>query len=444
MAKHFKNHGPFRSEPQGKYYEKPAVPEESEGRHYEKPDIPDEIQGRHYEKTAVPAEAQGRHFEKPDAPAEPQGRHFEKQSSAEEPQGKHYVRQSGQGEPQGKYFKAEAPAAEPEEKNNITETPSGETQGRYYKKDTPDSKSQGEQQNKSNAKTLWKKPKRTWKKPDVSKLANTVKTACLTFAEKISASFKRAADVVSSKFKSFRSGHFGESGENKERFKITKPAFFSKKDTPENSEPDKKLSKKLKKEEKKKKFSSENLPSSEQLEAELNWERNKKSSNGLLRNTIFALITVAAAAVLVATLFLPILQIYGTSMTPTLTEGEVVVSFKRSDFGRGDVISFYYNNKILVKRVIAFEGDFINIKDDGTVLVNNKEIDEPYLTEKAFGECDLKLPYQVPAGKIFVLGDHRETSIDSRSSVMGCVSEEQIVGKIVFRVWPLDRFGGIG
>ena len=146
---------------------------------------------------------------------------------------------------------------------------------------------------------------------------------------------------------------------------------------------------------------------------------------------------------LVATLFLPILQIYGTSMTPTLSEGEIVVSVKGASFERGDIISFYYNNKILVKRVIAFEGEYINIDDEGNVYINNKIIDEPYLTEKAFGECDLKLPYQVPAGKIFVLGDHRSTSVDSRSSVMGCVSEEQIVGKIAFRVWPFDRLGEI-
>lgn len=187
----------------------------------------------------------------------------------------------------------------------------------------------------------------------------------------------------------------------------------------------------------------ENLPSTEQLETELKRERNQKANGRLVRNTIFALITVAATAVLVATLFLPILQIYGTSMTPTLSEGEIVVSIKGSAFERGDIISFYYNNKILVKRVIAFEGEYVNINDDGTVLINNKAIEEPYITEKSFGECDLKLPYQVPAGKIFVLGDHRDTSVDSRSSVMGCVAEEQIVGKIVFRVWPFDRMGEI-
>lgn len=186
---------------------------------------------------------------------------------------------------------------------------------------------------------------------------------------------------------------------------------------------------------------AENLPTTEQLEEELKRERTKKEGNRLVRNIIFALITVSAAAVLVATLFLPILQIYGTSMTPTLTEGDIVVSVKGAQFERGDVISFYYNNKILVKRVIAFEGEYVNIGEDGTVYINNKAIEEPYLIGKAFGECDLKLPYQIPAGKIFVLGDHRDTSVDSRSSIMGCVSEEQIVGKIIMRVWPITRMG---
>ena len=187
----------------------------------------------------------------------------------------------------------------------------------------------------------------------------------------------------------------------------------------------------------------EDLPTPEQLEDELKRERSKKDNNRLVRNTVFALITVAAIAVLVATLFLPILQIYGTSMSPTLSEGEIVVSVKGATFERGDIISFYYNNKILVKRAIAFEGEYVNIDNEGKVYVNNRLIDEPYLTERSLGECDIKLPYQVPAGKIFVLGDHRSISVDSRSSVLGCVSEEQIVGKIAFRLWPVNRLGEI-
>lgn len=148
--------------------------------------------------------------------------------------------------------------------------------------------------------------------------------------------------------------------------------------------------------------------------------------------------------VLISTLFLQVLQIYGSSMTPTLYEGNIVVSVKGSGFERGDIISFYYNNKILVKRAIAFEGDFVDFDKDGNLYVNNKKLDEPYVSDKSLGECDIELPYQVPSGKIFVLGDHRATSVDSRSTVMGCVSEEQIVGKIWLRVWPLDLFGGVG
>ena len=185
------------------------------------------------------------------------------------------------------------------------------------------------------------------------------------------------------------------------------------------------------------------LPDSRQLETELKRERKKRKSNRLVIGLIFSLITVAAVAVLAATLFFPVLQIYGSSMTPTLNRGEIVVAAKGSGFNRGDVISFYYNNKILVKRAIAFEGDMVDIDSEGTVFVNGEAIDEPYLSEKAFGECDLQLPYQVPAGKIFVMGDHRSTSVDSRSSVMGCVAEEQIVGKIFLRVWPPGKLGGV-
>ena len=170
-------------------------------------------------------------------------------------------------------------------------------------------------------------------------------------------------------------------------------------------------------------------------------ERPRRISSELLRKMLFALITVAAVTVLLTMLFMPVLQIYGTSMSPLLEEGDVLLTFRTYDFNRGDIISFYYNNKILVKRVIAFEGDFVNIKNDGSVYVNNKKLQEEYVSEKALGECDITLPYQVPSGKIFVLGDHRLTSVDSRNKAMGCVSLEQISGKPVFRVWPLNRMG---
>ncbi len=185
------------------------------------------------------------------------------------------------------------------------------------------------------------------------------------------------------------------------------------------------------------------LPSQEILKQELHRVRYRSRYRTVIRSTLFTLITVAASAVLVATLWMPVLQIYGSSMTPTLTDGDILVSFKGTDFKTGDIIAFYYNNKILVKRVIALPGDWVDIREDGTVLVNNKPIDEPYLTEKAFGDCDIDLPYQVPAAKYFVMGDHRDVSADSRNTAVGCVSEEQVVGQIVFRVWPISNFGMI-
>ena len=192
----------------------------------------------------------------------------------------------------------------------------------------------------------------------------------------------------------------------------------------------------------KKKIMNEN-PTVEMLEAELNRMKYRQRYRGLLKSTVYTLIAVAAAAILVAMLWLPVLQIYGNSMTPTLRDGEIVFSVKTSDHKQGDVIAFYYNNKILIKRVIAGPGDWVDISPEtGDVSVNSIALDEPYLAEKSFGDADIAFPYQVPDGKIFVMGDHRSTSVDSRHTAVGCVAEEQIVGKIVFRVWPLDRIGG--
>ena len=185
------------------------------------------------------------------------------------------------------------------------------------------------------------------------------------------------------------------------------------------------------------------LPTTEQLDSELQRVKYKRRYRSVLRSTIYILITVAAIAVLVATLWLPVLQIYGSSMTPTLQDGEILFTVKTSDFGQGDILAFYYNNKILVKRVICGPGDWVDIDPDGTVYVNGKALEEPYLEEKAFGDTDIELPYQVPDGKIFVMGDHRSTSVDSRNTAVGCVAQEQIVGKIIFRVWPLNRLGAV-
>ncbi len=162
-----------------------------------------------------------------------------------------------------------------------------------------------------------------------------------------------------------------------------------------------------------------------------------------MSSTISVLIVVAATAVLIATLLLPVLQIYGDSMSPILEEGEIVVLTKSTQLHSGDVIAFYYNNKILVKRVIGVPGDWITIDAQGVVTRNGEVLDEPYLSEKSLGQCDLEFPYQVPEGGYFVMGDHRAVSTDSRSSQIGCIREEQILGRAVLRVWPLNKIDKI-
>lgn len=182
-------------------------------------------------------------------------------------------------------------------------------------------------------------------------------------------------------------------------------------------------------------------PSVEQLAAELKRVKYRSRYRAVLRSTLYMLIVVAAVAVLVATIWMPVLQIYGASMTPTLSEGDIVVSIKGSDFQPGDLVAFYLGNKILVKRCIAGPGQWVDIDEDGNVYVDDKLLEEPYLTEKSLGGSNIELPYQVPDNRYFCMGDHRSTSVDSRHKEVGCVSEEQIVGKIVFRVFPFGGFG---
>ena len=185
------------------------------------------------------------------------------------------------------------------------------------------------------------------------------------------------------------------------------------------------------------------MPSQELLEAEVKRVCYRKRYKNVLRSTVYTLVVVAAAAVLAATIWLPVLQIYGASMNPTLDEGDIVVAVKGSGFQQGDLVAFYIGNKILVKRVIAGPGQLVDLDEDGNVYVDGQYLDEPYLAEKSLGDANIDLPYQVPDNRYFCMGDHRSTSVDSRHTEIGCVSEEQIVGKIVFRVWPFASIGTV-
>ncbi len=181
------------------------------------------------------------------------------------------------------------------------------------------------------------------------------------------------------------------------------------------------------------------IPTEEAVAAERERLQYQKRYRQTLRTTIYALIVVAAVAVLIATMFLPVLQVSGSSMEPTLEDGDIIVLFKTGEFETGDLVGFYYQNKLLLKRVIAGPGDMVDIDEEGNVYVNGELLDEPYVTEKALGETDREYPIQVPEDRYFVMGDNRTTSIDSRSTAIGYIEESQIVGKVILRVWPVDR-----
>ena len=194
---------------------------------------------------------------------------------------------------------------------------------------------------------------------------------------------------------------------------------------------------------KRKKKRPVDLPTVAQIEQERSRLRYKRRYSRTLKSTIAILVVVAAVAVLVATLWMPVLRIYGTSMTPTLDDGQIVVSVKSTNFGQGDIVAFYQGNKLLIKRFIAGPADWVNIDSDGNVSVNGVALEEPYIAEKAYGETNIELPYQVPDKRYFLMGDNRDASVDSRNTAVGCISDEQIVGKVIFRIWPLSQFGPV-
>lgn len=181
------------------------------------------------------------------------------------------------------------------------------------------------------------------------------------------------------------------------------------------------------------------LPTAEQVEAERSSLRRKDKIKKTFRSAAAILTVVAAIAVLLSTLVLPVIQISGDSMEPSFHNGDIVVLNKLQKLKSGQLCCVSWQNKLLMKRVIGLSGDDILIDEDGNVYVNDELIDEPYAQNKCLGECDITFPYHVPEGKLFVLGDRRDTSIDSRSTAIGCVDKEQIIGQVLFKIWPLGN-----
>lgn len=181
--------------------------------------------------------------------------------------------------------------------------------------------------------------------------------------------------------------------------------------------------------------------SNEEVKQEINRLKEREKHLNHLRKTFSVLVVVAAISVLVATLWMPVLKVYGSSMNPTLENGQIVVSIKTKTLKSGDVVAFWQGNKLLVKRVIAGPGQNIDIDVNGKVSVDGKVISETYLDSESLGNTDIDFPHQVEESRWFCMGDNRESSIDSRSTAIGDISKEQIEGKVLFSVWPLNKIG---
>lgn len=189
----------------------------------------------------------------------------------------------------------------------------------------------------------------------------------------------------------------------------------------------------------KRNFRQNAAPSVDQLTAELMRTKYRRKFSATLASTLLSLVLIVLLSFVASHFFFPVMRIHGSSMSPSFQSGDLLVALKGSDYARGDVIAFYFNDKLLVKRVIACEGDTIQIEDNGSVLLNEQLLAEPYLQDSAPGDCDLEMPYVIPSERVFVMGDHRELSLDSRSSAIGCVAAEQVVGRVVLRIWPLNK-----
>lgn len=181
------------------------------------------------------------------------------------------------------------------------------------------------------------------------------------------------------------------------------------------------------------------FPSLAEIETEMSQTRSRGRYRQALKGTAGTVVVVAAIAVLIATIILPVIRITGTSMQPGFQPGDIVVAYKTKNFQQGDVCVFYFNNKLILKRVIGMGGDKIEIDEEGHVTVNDITLEEEdYISEYALGQCDIEFPYVVPPGEYFVLGDNRDNTEDSRFTNYGCIKQEEMVGKIFLRIWPLN------